>query len=487
MKYLRLLAVLLFVPLAAAFVRGGSPVPATSAGCTDSVPPMASAFGMSTCTFYDSMQSSSTVDLNSSGTAGFNWYTQNSFSLAAFTASISATTMAVTSVDAVTDPASGKATPQIGMTISCGAGGTCPTAGTKITACPGGTCGGTGNYTVDTSQTVSSGQMIASFAQQPASLSFSAAGLSIINVAQGLNNYSLGTTHILLPSTGSPMPYHGISFKGGMYQRSYVAFDESKSSGGCTHGLADCRWPSPWMYSYPGVAYGADAVEVDTCDCVPNPGPVFTIEDFLHEPAKSADSNWNQPARATAVCNPVFDGVVFHTIDQLWVPTTLNSGTGIYAFIWDYDTCATAGGVFTGHISGTTLTVDSGSPKLGQDVWFSCTNCAANSQIQSCSSSTVCTIKGGSQTVSSQTIVAANGNTCAYFLSPGQAGCTDTPSAGVFAQPELTGNGFTLLMAAGCSATVVGTPTGSECVGNTTYKVKNYEVWQTSLSNKVVQ
>lgn len=85
-----------------------------------------------------------TVTLNHNVTVDVATIVGSSQSQAKFTATIAATTLAVSAV------ASG--TLQVGQTIS----GSGVTAGTKITALGTGT-GGTGNYTIDTSQTVGSG------------------------------------------------------------------------------------------------------------------------------------------------------------------------------------------------------------------------------------------------------------------------------------------------------------------------------------------
>lgn len=489
LRALRSLLVLLLaaLPSQAAFVsfavNGGG---AAGITCTDSTPAMAAAFGFSTCTFSDPLTSASTVDVNQSGLAGFNWYTQQNYCFVAFTASITTTVMTVSSVEFQNGCGGTPATLQVGMTIGSGGGSGNPTAGTTITSLGTGT-GLTGTYNVSASQTLASNPLTASFAQASNTMVFSGAGLSINNVSQSTNNFGLTGAHLLGLTSGS-LPYisHGTTFINGVYNRMYLAFDETLAPN-CTT-LGGCRWVSTWLQTYVGSSASTTTLEVDSWDALPGTGNV-QISNFLHYLNPTADSNYNPPARSV-LCNPAVDGTTFHTMDFLWVPTTKNGGAGIYANMFDIDTCA-GNGVYKGSISGTALTLTStlgvgagGGLKAGS--FITGNTVTAKTKIVSGSGNNW--VVDTSQTASSDTIVASNMPNCTYFLSPGQAQCTGSPAAGVFAIPESGGNGFVLLITSGCTAYPATTTNCNPAThaGDWPMKIKNVQSWQTQLSDKVV-
>lgn len=463
-----------------------------SISCSDSTPSIAAAFGFSTCTFYDSMQSASTVDVSQSGLAGFNWYTQQSFCTIWFTGSIATTVLTVTAVQFQNGCGAGpSATLQVGMTIGSGGGSGNPTPWTKIASLGTGT-GLTGTYNLDTSQTLASNPLSASFAQASNTMVFSGAGLSMNNVSQGTNNFGISTVHILtLPPSATPNTYHGTTFQNGMYKRTYLAYDEA-SAPQCTT-LTGCRWPADWAFTYAGTVAGTESLEIDFWDAIPGSGSAGStqISNFLHNFGPNADSNYSPPTRSE-LCSPTINASTFHTMDFLWVPTTKNGGAGIYANFFDIDTCA-GNAVVTGSISGFTLTVTAtlgtgagGGLKAGS--YITGKNVLAKTTIVSDDGGGHYTVSD-SQTAASATIVGSNMPNCTYFLSPSQAGCTSTGSVpGVFAAPETNGNGLLLILSSGCTvvpytsaACNAGTP-----AGNWPMKVKNIQSWQTTLTDKVV-
>ena len=86
-------------------------------------------------------------------------------------------------------------------------------------------------------------------------------------------------------------------------------------------------------------------------------------------------------------------------------------------------------------------------------------------------------------------MVIANGNVCTYYPA-GESGCTNNPSTGVFALPETSGDGMNLLISSGCASAIVHSPPQTnECTGTGEWDmlVKNVQVWQLSLANKVVK
>jgi len=489
MKFLRVFVVLLLasLPAPAAFFIGqtASNIPVT-AGCPDSVPTPAAAFGFNTCTFYDSMQSLSTVDTNQTGIAGYNWYTQDTYNMASFVGSISGTTLTVTSVQ--------QGTIRVRATLGSG-GGLNPVAGTAITALGSGS-GGTGTYTVDTSQTLASTQLTASIAQAANTLSVSASGLTLTNVSNGLTNWGISTQHQLNQASGPPIPFHGTTFKNGMYVRAYLAYDENL--GHNITSLTNARWPAWWTPSFAGTAYGDRAMEVDILDALPGGmGVPVGIENFLHDfpggVTPEIDSNFSIPARAT-LCNPVVDATTFHTYDLLWVPTTKNGGTGYYVFFFDIDTCS-GNAIFTGSASGTTLTVTAvtaGSLKVNS--YITGIGIASNAIITGLgtgSGGTGTYTLNFSSTASSGLMVASNQNSCQYYLPGQNTPCVGSGTAnGAFSIPETASNpdGFFLVISSGCQNYY----TTTDCnvlthTGDWPMTVKAVQVWQTQLSDKVVQ
>lgn len=495
--FLALTLCLLPVTSGNSMLRGGLTTPASGPSCPDSVPGPATAFGFTTCTFFDSMQSSSTFDLNGTQQPGYNWYVHEPYHFVSFQGAISGTTLTVSSVDNCCE----NQTIQVGQTIGYGGTGTAPTAGTTITGLLSGT-GGTGTYTISPSQTLSSSTLMSSFIQPSNSMSFSAAGVNMFNVGQGDNNYGIGSTGVqnFSGGPGSTQGYHGTTFKNGMYWRLYWAFDESLSPGrvigtGCPSGLTCLRWPSPWITSWPGTAYGGNFQEVDIIDAYPQtttPG-IVDLGNHLHDYHSGAffDDNWSGINRPN-ICSPAMNGTNFFSLDFLYVPTTKNNGGGMFAIFWDPQNCG-GNGTFTGTISGTQLNIsglcagcslNSFSHITGnnvQDGTVVTGTCGAN-----------CFTVNNSQTVSSELMVASNMNSCVYYLSPGQAACAGTPFAGIFAEQELSGNGFQLLFASGCTAYYGSTTPSASCnagtsAGNWPMHVKNVQVWQTQLTDKVVQ
>lgn len=464
--------------------------------CPDSVPGPAAAFGFNTCIFYDSMQSSSTFDLNATNQPGFNWYLSQPYHFASFVANQAGNTLTVTSVDACCE----NETLQVGQTIGYGGTGTAPDPGATITALGTGT-GGTGTYTVSgASKTFTGSTLTAAFVQPSNTLSFSGAGVTLLNVGQGTNNYGIGTVGVMNFSggAGGTQGYHGTTFKNGMLWRTHWAWDESLSPGrvvgtGCNTGLNCLRWPAAWTTSWPGTAYGGNFQEVDIIDAFPQtttPG-IVDLGNHLHDFHSGTffDDNFSGINRPN-ICSPAMNGTTFFALDFLYVPTAKNGGGGIFAIFWDPQNCG-GNAAMTAHISGTTLTIDSGLVgSLGTNSHITGNNVQAGTVITG--GSGVSWTVNNSQTVSSEVLVASNMNSCVYYLSPGQAACAGTPFAGIFNAQELGGNGFQLLYASGCTAYTGASQPSTSCnvntsAGNWPFKLKDIQVWGAQLADKVVQ
>jgi hypothetical protein len=454
----------------------------TSAGlpaCFDSTPAVASGLGFTTCAFADSLQSSSTVDTNGSGAAGFNWYTQNNDSLSTFTISgISGTVMTVSATGANNELAL-----VAGETLSCGTS-LCPQPGTTITSI--GTYNGTsGTVNVSPSQSLGSGQLTGSLAQPSNTMAFSGAGLTLSNVGQGTNNFGISTTHELDIPTSGAQPYHGTSFggstRGGIYARLSFAVNQALAPT-CTGGLSNCRWPAWWGNTYPGTAFGAAFLESDFWDGLPSSGALQHTS-FLHDYTSghggATDSNFATPTN----CTLTFDGVAFTTVDFVWVPTTQGLGAGMYAFIFN-DTGCGGNAVVNATVNGTFLTINSViSGTVATNSWITGGTVSAGTKISS-GSGTSWTISQ-SQSMQTAVMIVSNGNDCAYYLSAAST-CTNNSWSGSMSVAETAGNGFNLVISSGCTA-VVANPTNCHSgTGDWPMKVKNAQVWCASISCKVV-
>lgn len=462
------------------FVRGGVTTNIPSS-CSDSVPALAAGIGYNTCTFNDSMQSASTFDKQGTNNSGFNWYTQTPYCGVWFHATIAGTAMTVQSIDH-TGGCDANVTAALGANQTIGQGGTAgsPTAGTTIVS------GSGTSFVVTPSQTVSSSTaMYASFIQN--GLVNSGAGLTINNNSQGANNFGLASTALLTNPAGANT-WHGTVFANGLYARVYWAFDETKAPV-CTNGLIDCRWPAWWATSYPGVVQNGPFVEMDAADALPGGGSVSrgTFVHAYNNGHGQVDSNFP----TTTACTVTYDGSTFNTVDWLWIPSTVLNSTnhaGIWASAFNADTCG-GNAIIKGHITGTTLTVESvisgsiGNNYMGGD------GVSAGTKITS-GSGTTWTVNNSQTVASGTTIIIANGNVCTYYLSPGQSGCSNTPYAGIFAEAESGSAGMTLILNSGCAGVLVSTPTtANQCSGTGEWDLlaKNVQVWQTSSINKVVQ
>jgi hypothetical protein len=466
----------------------------SSQGCPDAVPSTAGAFGFNTCTFFDPMTSLGTIDLGATNAAGFNWRTQG-LTRVDVTASIANTgTMTVTAVSS--------AVLKVGMTLSpgVGAGGCAPSIGTTITA----GSGGTGTYTVSPAQTLASCEFMASIIQASNTLSVnSSTGLTLTNVSQGDSNYGISTWTSLNVPSGVPETYRGISFKNGLYARAYVSFDETKAPNGIAG--SPWRWPAWWLTSWPGTTPGSNFIETDNCDCFSNNGSVL-LNNFLHDNLCGASCSggsifsdyFGTPPLRSTECNPVLDGNTFHTFDQLWVPPAKNNGVGFYGYLVDADTCP-GNAVFTGSIDsdGVTLHVtqmlSTGSIATGSYIGNGNSTTAATTVASQTSGTPgkvgVYALSFNRGAVASSLMIATNANNCTYFAkgSGKQATCTMNPYDGAFTQAD-SSNGFILIISSGCTAsfTTAACNVGTTA-GNWPMHVKNIQVWQTLLTDKLVQ
>lgn len=468
-------------PIADAYFQLGAPLP-IGPTCSDSAPVIASYFGLSTCTFNDPMTSASTTDVNNSGAAGFNWYTQNIYCTASFVGDIgvsgSTTTLTVASVNSTAG-----CNLAVGQTLGGGNGTTGPSSVTTITALGSGS-GGTGTYTISPAQTLTSRQLTASAVTPSSDLSFSGSGLELINVGQGANNVSLSTMYATDFPSAAPIDYHGVSFTGGMYSRIYLTFNVALAPV-CTDGLSNCRWPAWWANSYPGTIWHSTYIENDYLDAEPAGAGAVAHTSYLHEwsgGSDEADSNFP----GTTSCTLTFDGSTFNTIDAFWIPSSLSGfAGGFYGYVFNAGTCG-GNAVVSGTISGSTLTVNTllaGS--LAANSYIGYNGSPSGLKISSGSGSTW-TLSSSPGNVGPIQMVIANGNVCTYYTTA-NAGCTNTPFAGVFSDPETHGNGFTLMISSGCTAAIVSPVSCNGATGSWPMFVKNAQVWQTSISNKIVQ
>lgn len=445
--------------------------------CGDIAPIIAAAFGFTTCTLSDPFTSASTTDVNNTGNAGFNWYTQNVYCNPSFTGSITTTVLTVSAFNA-----NSGCNIAAGMTLGGGNGTTGPASVTTITSLGTGT-GTTGTYNVSVSQTLSSRQLTASVVTPGSDLTFSGSGLDLINVGQGTNNVSMSTVYVNDYPTSAPITYHGISFKGGFYSRIYLSFDSTKAPT-CTGGLSNCRWPAWWANSYPGTIWQSDYVEDDFLDALPGPTGFVQKTSFMHEFSGGsglADSNFPTPTS----CSLNFNGVAYTTVDGFWVPSSLSGFSGgYYGYVFNADTCG-GNAVINGTISGTTLTVNSVTAGAVAINSFIGGNGVNSGQHITAGSGTTWTVSQ-SQTVGPEQMVIANGNVCTYYTAQ-NAGCTNTPFTGVYSNPETHGNGFALMISSGCTAVVANPTNCNGATGSWPLLVKNAQVWQTSMANKIVQ
>jgi hypothetical protein len=475
---------------------------AISPSCADLTPSIASAVGYTACSFADLMTSSTTTDLYQTNLPGFNWYTQNNYCEIHFHAhTLSATILSVDSVDGMGN--CGQNSILQNMTI--GAGASQQTAGDLLT--PGtifgtqisGSTGEAGNYNIS-SNTATVGSSIAMTAsiQQPASTySFSnTRGQEISNVSQGLNNFSESTVALLTGGTSiTNNTYHGTTFINGLYWRIYFTFDESLSNNGCASGLRDCRWPAIWMQSYAGTTTSNPTLEVDALDMTQGPTGSVSLLQHLHTYTATGDidSELNYSPRSQ-LCTPSLDGTTFHTIDTLWIPTSSSflGGMGLWKFFFDAQTCAGAYAVGSATINGTSLSVVKlAAGSLTANQWIDCNGCGGGVQISSGSDSSW-TLSSNVGYLGTVNFIAGNMEGCPYF------GEAETPcpisgsnTRGAFSAPERYGAGINLLLSAGCTATTVSYPaTNSQCSGSAgswPIYFLNSQVWQASLSDKVVQ
>ncbi|HUD11460.1 MAG TPA: hypothetical protein VMS08_03545 [Candidatus Saccharimonadia bacterium] len=481
----------------------------TSSGapsCADAPPAVAAGFGFNTCVFFDSMTSLSSVDVNMTNAApntGLNWYTEEPGGFSSYAAVISGTNMTASTIY------NGTIIP--GQTVGYG-GDTCaPSPGTKIVSQTSGTTGSSGVYVVSISQSCT-GTVASSFAQSPSYLSASASGLTISNVSQATDNFGIATVAYINDANvamDGKAVYRGTTFRmsKGFLVRAYYSWDNSLAPDTSVHGLTNLRWPAWWGTSQWGVpnngASSYEYVESDICDCFPV-NMSTNLNNFVYDegissgsPVTYASNNFGSGGDYTNICNPVFDGSTFHTIDFLWVPSTLNSGVGLFAYLVDEDTCP-GNAVFNGTLSGVdgniliVNSITAGSLKIGS--YIACGGCANHTKITS-GSGTIWGVNNGANGVANVTMVASDQNNCAYYLSPGAAGCQTQGYAGAYSIAETNDQGFALIISSACTnywsdPTMPPTTTSTACNGATgswPLHVKNVQVWCIDMTCKRVK
>lgn len=115
----------------------------------------------------------------------------------------------------------------------------------------------------------------------------------------------------------------GRSFKNGFYLRYTFTFDATISNG-------NTPFQSLWGANWPGIVSGTEYTEMDATDAIPGVAGTVGRLSIYH--------NWQHSGQATDTVTQMvdagsgltLDGVTFNTVDILWVPTTKNSGTGIF-------------------------------------------------------------------------------------------------------------------------------------------------------------
>jgi hypothetical protein len=250
------------------------------------VPAPAATWGLTSEKFHDNFTSLSTIDVNNTGNAGYNWYVQCNFNSIGVTNTGSSAGSGTITI-ASSYPTFGSNYVINGVQVIDFTHPTAipnPTYVTGVSGTPG-----SGAFTVSLSNNVaapgvSSGDTITfQYPPQPsATMSIVSQGgfsqvLKLSNVGQTESNYSLGTIWV----TGNNVGYTGYTTgqNKSFYAQMSVAFDETLAPGTCCTNI---RWPALSAYSYPGTS-GGSTDEIDFIDAQPGAGMQVALSYFLHE------------------------------------------------------------------------------------------------------------------------------------------------------------------------------------------------------------
>lgn len=170
---------------------------------------------------------------------------------------------------------------------------------------------------------------------------------NIMEISQGAGgtntNNSPSLQSVYLPFGNAYTTWRGRSFKNGFLVRYRYSFNQSLSVA-CVSG--NCNgFPALWAGNWVGVGLPNATpacphyLEMDFVEEFEGTAGTTFEQAFKHEwnlPGGGCGSTiGTEPSIATLPGPPAWNGTDFHTIDQLWVPTTKNSGTGLVYTYFD--------------------------------------------------------------------------------------------------------------------------------------------------------
>lgn len=314
----------------AAFVQfavngGAAPVPV----CVDAVPSVATTFGFTTCTFSVDFTSSITaVDINNTGgaTNSYQFWVQSSYSNGCVTPSTDYTnTNGALKIATNCTPYPGQA-PNL-TTVYLPA----------WTIASATWSSGTATIETSISNTLITGDQVYINNTSPSGYQTTGNGQPCDGSAYTITvvdsqhfTYALAGNPFGTSTTGAVYKgfcgWRGRLFANGFVRRVTFAFDETLYS-------ANITFNSFWAQSLYGET-GGENFEGDWFDFLPGSGTVELIS-IIHDWQANNMSSYTPQSRAS-IGNPVLDGTHFYSVDQVWVPTSKNGGTGVFQ-TWFYN------------------------------------------------------------------------------------------------------------------------------------------------------
>jgi peptidoglycan hydrolase-like protein with peptidoglycan-binding domain len=163
------------------------------------------------------------------------------------------------------------------------------------------------------------GDWLAASSTQPGDISLSSDGLALATDRSGFSE-GLNTA-----VTNGGSGYIGQAFGGGFYFQTEFKYDPTLALSGMG------AWPTIWLESVEGEdGSSSDFVEKDVFEAYPTGTGTLTPYSNLHEWGRSPDGHYETPDILS-----ITPDSNFHTIGILWVPTSLDQGTGLYQVYWD--------------------------------------------------------------------------------------------------------------------------------------------------------
>jgi hypothetical protein len=314
--------------LRAAFFQGAIDGSA-NAVCIDSIPAPASTYGFNTCTYSAELSTSlAQVDVNNTGgaTSTYLLWIASSYGAGCVSAS-SNFTISQTSLEIAQSCATyPDQTPSLSSIYL-------PTW--QITSASW--SGGTATIQTTTANTFVTGDEIYVRNASPTGYNTTTFGnpcdSSFVTITV------TDSTHFTFPLASNPSGtstvgqvwkgycgWRGRAFTNGFFRRITFAVNESAAQPNMT-------FPSFWGQSFPGQT-GNENFEGDFFDFLPGSGTNELIS-IIHDWTGSSQnqSQYSVQSRST-FGSPTLDGTHFYSVDQLWVPTSKNSGTGILQTYW---------------------------------------------------------------------------------------------------------------------------------------------------------